>query len=119
MKKIYLFTITLFAVGLMLFSPVTVEASASFGEPTEEACASCHKVAETMLADGTDVSTSEMGTVLGFVEKGGAAQVALGVSVERPDMAPDTRIVYAEETPSYRIIDYGKSFSTGSTKVPI
>lgn len=78
MKKLILFTFALLAVGLLFLAPVTVvEASGSPGEPVGEACKSCHKVAETMLADGGDAPSSEMGTVPGVATKGGAGQVAM------------------------------------------
>ncbi|MCK5610856.1 hypothetical protein KAR91_53780 [Candidatus Pacearchaeota archaeon] len=111
MKRLYLLICALVVGGVMDFTPVTaVEASESFGEPTEEACASCHKVAETMLAD------TEIGTDLGHTTK---VEQEVSVAVEWPYLGyGSSETVYAEETLLYRGT-YITFVVKGSSKVPI
>lgn len=105
MRKFFLFTITLIAIGAMYFAPVTAQASASFVEPTVEACGSCHVEPETMLSFAVD--------------SGVAGQVAIEVASEGPTWSPGIRTTYGEETAFYRGTHYISSFAKGSSKVPI
>jgi hypothetical protein len=94
MKKIFLFTITLLAIGAMYFSPVTVEAFDPPDSPTvDKACASCHGDHDT-----------EIGTDLGKSVKSEAEQVAMEATAESPYLA-DSETAYAEAKPSY---DYSR-----------
>lgn len=42
MKKLFLLTVTLLALGMMYFAPVTAEASTTPEATAEKACVSCH-----------------------------------------------------------------------------
>ncbi len=104
MRKLYLFTITLLAIGAMYFAPVTVEAFDPLGSPTvAKDCASCH--VETGIE-----------TDLGHIVKSEVEQVAMEATAGWP-LFIVSRTVYGEETTLYRRTH--SSFVKGSSKVPL
>ena len=109
MKKLILFTMTMFAVGLMFLSPVKAEASGSPGEPTVKACSSCH----------ADVK-AEVIWYKADLHKVAVEQVAMEAIVEASEFKPKTSGVVESSRSIYReITRICKTTYYGISKVPI